>query len=113
MARIRSRLPADGSEGRGSCPLSADLQRELWAASAQNRREISDKLEAGLRNDLVGLFKYVTDWKQTMSNMAKRTRQFSWLVTNIGMLDGGNAPSSATDGDSNPKPADGQQWSIA
>jgi hypothetical protein len=114
VARIRSKLPANGTEGRGRGPLSTDLQRELWAASAQNRREISEKLETGLRNDVIGLFKYVTDWKQTMGNMAKRTRQFSWLVTNIGVIDGGNA-SSPADGDTGAKlePADGQKWSIA
>jgi hypothetical protein len=96
VARIRSKLPADASERRD---LSADLQRELWVISAQNRLEIVRKLEAGLRNDLVGVFKYVTNWQQTMRDMAKKTRQFTWLVTNIGVLDGNNSD-------------DGQSWSI-
>ncbi|KAL9607236.1 MAG: hypothetical protein Q9167_007831 [Letrouitia subvulpina] len=104
VTRIRSKLPADASEGRD---LSADLRRELWAVSAQNRLEIVRKLEAGLRNDLVGLFKYVTDWQQTMSNMAKKRRQFSWLVTNIGVLDG-NTSTRLSD----TKSDDGQRWSI-
>ncbi|KAH7123045.1 hypothetical protein EDB81DRAFT_872642 [Dactylonectria macrodidyma] len=89
----------------------------LWAVSAQNRQEIVDKLEAGLRNDLVGLFKYVTDWQKTMSSMAKKTRQFTWLVTNIGALDGNTSTGlsttttpSPTGGDS--KSDDGQRWSI-
>ncbi|KAJ4294217.1 Alcohol acetyltransferase [Kalmusia sp. IMI 367209] len=96
VARIRSKLPANSSEGRD---LSADLQRELWAVSAQNRLDIVRKLEAGLRNDLVGVFKYVTDWQKTMRDMAKRTRQFTWLVTNVGVLDGNTSD-------------DGQRWSI-
>ncbi|KAH8165421.1 hypothetical protein CIB48_g2816 [Xylaria polymorpha] len=107
VARIRSKLPADASEGRD---LSADLQRELWAVSAQNRLEIVRKLEAGL-------FKYVTDWKQTMRGIAKRTRQFTWLVTNIGVLDGNTStgPNTTTTrspngGDTNSD--DGQRWSI-
>jgi hypothetical protein len=95
VARIRSKLPADSSEGIDLC---ADLQRELWAVSAENRMEIVRKLETGLRNDLVGVFKYVTDWQKTMSDMAKKTRQFTWLVTNVGVLNGG------TSGD--------QKWSI-
>jgi hypothetical protein len=95
VARIRSRLPADSSEDINLC---ADLQRELWAVSAENRLEIVRKLEAGLRNDLVGVFKYVTDWKKTMSDMAKKTRQFTWLVTNVGVLNGGTS--------------DDQKWSI-
>jgi hypothetical protein len=85
VARIRSKLPANSSE---EIDLTADLQRELWAVSAQNRLEIVRKLEAGLQNDLVGVFKYVTDWQKTMSDMAKKTRQFTWLVTNVGVLNG-------------------------
>ncbi|KAL9023369.1 MAG: hypothetical protein Q9196_007242, partial [Gyalolechia fulgens] len=68
------------------------------------------KLEAGLRNDLVGVFKYVTDWQRTMRDMAKKTRQFSWLVTNIGVLDGNTSTRSPTDRDTNPD--DRQRWSI-
>jgi hypothetical protein len=96
VARIRFKLPANRS-GEG-IHLSADLQRELWAVSAQNRLEIVRKLEAGLRNDLVGVFKYVTDWQKTMSDMAKKTRQLTWLVTNIGVLSG--------------RLTDDQKWSI-
>ncbi|KAK4182448.1 hypothetical protein QBC35DRAFT_172314 [Podospora australis] len=105
VARIRSELPPnDSSEERA---LSGNLERELWAVSAQNRREIVKKLEGGLRNDLVGLFKYVTDWKSTMKNMANRTRQFTWLVTNIGVLDCNKSTASS--------PADSREdprWSI-
>ncbi|MCJ1269920.1 hypothetical protein MMC22_009813 [Lobaria immixta] len=114
VARIRSKLPADASEGRD---LSADLQRELWAVSVQSRLEIVCKLDAGLRNDLVGVFKHVTDWQQTMRNIAKKRRQFSWLVTNLGVLDGNTSTRlsttttrSPTGGDT--KSDDGQRWSI-
>ena len=114
VARIRSKLPADASEGRD---LSTDVQRELWAASAQNRLEIVRKLNVGLRNDLIGVFKHVTDWQQTMKDIAKKKRQFTWLVTNIGMLTGNTSTSlsttttrSPTGGDT--KFDDGQRWSI-
>ncbi|KAI4220753.1 MAG: hypothetical protein LQ349_008009 [Xanthoria aureola] len=114
VARIRSRLRADASQGRD---LSADLRRELWAVSAQNRLEIVRKLEAGLRNDLVGVFKYVTDWQQTMRDMAKKTRQFSWLVTNLGVLDGNTSTTLSTTTTRSPtdvdtKVDDDQRWSI-
>ncbi|KAL9054772.1 MAG: hypothetical protein Q9162_003970 [Coniocarpon cinnabarinum] len=114
VARIRSKLPVEASKGRG---LSEDLQRELWSVSAQNRVEIVRKLEAGLRNDLVGVFKYVTDWQQTMRGMARKTRQFSWLVTNIGVMDGNQStgPSSSTMRPSTKRNSnfnDGQRWSI-
>ncbi|RYP51416.1 hypothetical protein DL768_003249 [Monosporascus sp. mg162] len=114
VARIRSKLPANVGEGRD---LSDDLRRELWAVSARNRLEIMCRLEAGLRNDLLGVFKFVTDWQQTMRDMAKKTRQFSWLVTNIGVLDGNTSTRlsttttrSPTGGDS--RSGDAQRWSI-
>lgn len=115
-ARIRSKLPAP--EGKdGGADLPAELQSELWAAAAQNRLEIARKLEAGLQDDLVGLFKYVTDWQQTMGAMARKKRQFTWLVTNIGVLD----PSLSTAGSSSGSKPDGDgdgdggrgQWSIS
>lgn len=116
VARIRSKLLADASEGRD---LSADLQRELWAVSTQSRLEIVRKLDAGLRNDLIGVFKHVRDWQQTMRDMAKKRRQFSWLVTNLGVLDGNTSTRLSTnttrlpptDGDT--KSDDGQRWSIS
>ncbi|KKY33276.1 hypothetical protein UCDDA912_g06791 [Diaporthe ampelina] len=123
VARIRSKLPADGATGGRDLP--PDLVRELWAVSARNRLEIVRRLEAGLRNDLVGVFKYVTDWQQTMRGLASKTRQFSWLVTNIGVLDGGSAPTrpdaTNTTTTTSPSPAagdldrpdDDQRWSIS
>lgn len=114
VARVRSKLPTDDASHEGGRELSADLQRELWALSAQNRREIVQRLEAGLRNDVVGLFQYVTDWKQTMRGMANRTRQFSWLITNIGVLNG-NAPTTTTTKTTTTAggEGDGQRWSIS
>lgn len=116
VARIRSKQTADAGGGRD---LSADLQRELWAASARSRQDIVRRLEAGLRNDLVGVFKNVTDWQKTMSDQARKKRQFSWLVTNIGVLQGGisstgtstTATQSPTDAQS--KADEVQKWSIS
>lgn len=106
VKRIRSKLAADASEGK---ELSADLQRELWDVSARDRLDIVRKLEGGLRNDLVGTFKYVTDWHHTMKNQAKKTRQFTWLITNIGVLNNnGNTPPTDSDTKSN----NVQKWST-
>lgn len=105
VARIRSKFPADAREGRN---LSTDLQRELWAVSTQNRLEIISKLEAGLQNDIVGLFKYVTDWQKTMKDMAKKRRQFSWVVTNVGVMNGEMPTGLSSDN----TPGNSQKWSI-
>ncbi|KAI1091120.1 hypothetical protein F5B19DRAFT_503407 [Rostrohypoxylon terebratum] len=49
------------------------------------------------RSDRV-ISNYVTDWQQTMSNIVKKKRQFSWLVTNVGVLEG-NRLGTITGGD--------------
>jgi hypothetical protein len=120
VKRIRSKLPADCKEGR---ELSADVQRELWVVSARSRREIVSRLDKGLRNDLLGVFKHVTDWQQTMMDQARKTRQFSWLVTNIGVVDGTPGSSAkkqntispstpSTDGEAKAAEDNIQEWSI-
>ncbi|KAG8159578.1 hypothetical protein KVR01_010215 [Diaporthe batatas] len=112
-ARIRSKFPASASDGKGM-DLSAELQSELWAIAAQNRAEIVQKLQSGLRDDLVGLFKYVADWQQTMSAMAKKKRQFTWLVTNIGVIDPSLSTAGAVGGDSSSSNPDaGEKCSIS
>lgn len=113
VSRVRSKLSAEASD-KGA--LSTNLQHELWAISAQNRLEIVCKLESGLRNDLIGLFKHVTNWHKTMTAMATKKRQFTWLVTNIGVMDG-NMPSvnlkTETPAASDVVSDDCQNWSIS
>jgi hypothetical protein len=117
VARIRAELPpatndaatgasASAETGKGK-ELSPALERALWVAAAQNRREIAAKLDAGLRNDMLGLFKHVTDWKKTMRNFARRKRQFTWLVTNIGVLEGGDTQADPDEGEQRKS-----QWAI-
>lgn len=115
VKRIRSKLRADTSEEK---KMSPDLQRELWAVSSRSRQEIVSRLDKGVRNDPVGVFKYVTDWQQTMRDQASKTRQFSWLVTNIGVVEGRGSKGtstktarSETSGESGPT-EEGQKWSI-
>ncbi|KAF7956432.1 hypothetical protein EAE96_003773 [Botrytis aclada] len=115
VARIRSKLLADAREGRD---LSTDLQRELWAISAQSRLEIISKLEAGLRNDLIGLFKYVTNWEKTMKDVAKKRRQFSWIVTKVRVMNSETSTGLGTTTTQAPTGSDdtignSRKWSIS
>lgn len=115
VKRIRSKLHADTSEEK---ELSADLQRELWAVSSRSRQEIVCRLDKGVRNDPVGVFQCVTDWQQTTRDQATKTRQLSWLVANIGVVDGRGSkrPSTkttqaTTNGNSGPMQGV-RKWSI-
>ncbi|ESZ94753.1 hypothetical protein SBOR_4865 [Sclerotinia borealis F-4128] len=81
--------------------LPPKLLLQVWKISARVRGDIEHKISTGLKNDPVGAMKFVGDWRQAMSDAAKRPRQYSWWVTGVGVLDGKpkfqNEASSAAD----------------
>ncbi len=96
VKEVRTGLSA-GSPG-GSLP--AEVLDNIWSAAANVRREIEHKLEIGVRNDQVGLMKFVSDWKDQMRNMARKPRQCSWFVTNLGVIEGTPTPDDSGNRDS-------------
>ncbi|KAK8013538.1 hypothetical protein PG991_009131 [Apiospora marii] len=109
-------------------PLSADLLEIVWSTSARVRREIKARLDAGDKNDMIGIMKFAPEWKAHMKNEAKKPRPLSWLVTNVGVVDGrenGKAPADGVvqtqsaeaqgpgEGGHHPQQGgDDQEWSI-
>ncbi|KAI0020117.1 alcohol acetyltransferase-domain-containing protein [Xylariomycetidae sp. FL0641] len=73
-----------------------DLLDQIWTSAAQFGGEIRRKRAQGLRNDLMGLMGWTSDWRAQMRATARRPRQPSWWVTNLGVFDGGP----------------GQEWSV-
>ncbi|KAJ4002777.1 Alcohol acetyltransferase [Fusarium irregulare] len=64
------------------------LEKDMWAAAILVRQEIQAKLELGLKNDLVGLMAVVGDWEKYMKDEMAKPRTASWLITNLGEIDG-------------------------
>ncbi|KAL7952217.1 hypothetical protein V8C34DRAFT_319235 [Trichoderma compactum] len=85
VARILSKLSSQTTH-RG---LSADLMDTVWSVAARVRREIRNRLGSGLQNDLIGIMKFVSDWRTQRQGEARRASLLSWLVTNLGVIDGG------------------------
>lgn len=52
------------------------------------RADIRNKLALDTKNDPIGVGKFVQDWQVHLSQLAAKPRQHSWLVTNLGVLDG-------------------------
>ncbi|KXJ86603.1 hypothetical protein Micbo1qcDRAFT_219216 [Microdochium bolleyi] len=105
----------NGLHGGNKHPLllAPDLLEEMWAVATRSRSEITRQLALGLRNDILGIFKYVGDWQGTMREMARRPRLFTWLVTNIGVLNGRQvAAGSGRGGDGGVEGQDAPSWSI-
>lgn len=81
---IRSHMSAMSSDSK----LPANVLDMIWSVSARVRREIQARLDSGTRNDLIGIMKLCPDWNSQQQNEMRRTRYLSWLVTNLGVLDG-------------------------
>ena len=83
VATIRSKMTVDSIDSS----LSADVLKTVWSVAAQVRRRIQERLDSGVRNDMIGIMKFVSDWRIQQQREASRTRYFSWLFTNLGVLD--------------------------
>ncbi|KAF4470268.1 hypothetical protein FALBO_2835 [Fusarium albosuccineum] len=70
----------------------AALEQEMWSAAVFAKGEIHDKVALGLKNDAVGLMGVVTDWNKYQRDELKKPRSGSWLVTNLGVIDGQPEP---------------------
>ncbi|POS68926.1 hypothetical protein DHEL01_v212679 [Diaporthe helianthi] len=87
VAEIRSKMPEPPTDAS----LPGDVMEIVWSVSARVRNEIEERLELGEQNDLIGVMKFVSDWRTQQRADAKKARQLSWLVTNLGVIDGTRA----------------------
>ncbi|KAK6216058.1 hypothetical protein LQW54_003832 [Pestalotiopsis sp. IQ-011] len=78
--------------GASNEPLSANTLGHIWTAAAQAREEILHKLEDGLKNDIVGLMRFVGNWQTQMSDTAHKPREYAVFVTNLGSIGEGVPP---------------------
>lgn len=111
ISQFRSLIspPADAPDGPNpdAAVLSAELTDLIWSTAARVRRELEDRVESGLKNDMVGVMRFIGDWNEEMAKTARRPRQHSWWVTGIGVLDPALSKTSPASGDN-----DGDVWAI-
>ncbi|KAJ3455917.1 hypothetical protein MRS44_017399 [Fusarium solani] len=68
----------------------SDLMDLIWSTAAQVRREIKQELDSGMEDIIVGLMRLVRDWRAHQKQQVKKPRTAGWLVTNLGVIDGGH-----------------------
>lgn len=122
VSQIRSLLsrPASTSGGAERGTRAASLSEELldliWSAAVRVRGEIESRLEMGLKNDMVGVMKFVGDWQKEMANAARRPRLHSWWITGTGVLDGTSSKadhkSNSVPSSSPPGPSGDDVWAV-
>jgi hypothetical protein len=85
LNQIRDRIKTAGDDSKLS--TCTDI---MWDVSARVREELQEKLSQGLKNDLVGMMGFISDWREHAKEAQRKPRAATWLVTNLGVLDGEN-----------------------
>ncbi|KAF1968264.1 hypothetical protein BU23DRAFT_267370 [Bimuria novae-zelandiae CBS 107.79] len=96
VAKLRSKLESGPTGG----DLSSELLDHVWSTATQHvcGGEIAKRLEMGLHNDVLGLARFVLNWKKQFLRDVKKPRKLSWFVTNLGVFDGKPMKNTASPG---------------
>lgn len=100
VSQVRSEAVKNNKSGE----VSASLLELVWSISQKVRSEILARLHMGLKNDLVGLMKFVPDWRAQFKRDVKKPRKLSWFMTNLGTIEANSEPNPGEDA--------GNEWSI-
>ncbi|KAF7522775.1 hypothetical protein G7054_g12030 [Neopestalotiopsis clavispora] len=74
VTELRSKLPAQPNTE----DLSADLLKDIWSISAQAHEQIRERIDMNLKDDVVGVMKFVGDWRTQVMGAASRPREYSF-----------------------------------
>jgi hypothetical protein len=94
VAQLRSKLSLGSAANTGVAGVqvpSEELMNLVWTVAGKVRRELEAKLDQGLENDMNGFAQAVCDWRAQLSEEACRPRRSSWVITNLGVIDGSNS----------------------
>ncbi|KAF7542486.1 hypothetical protein G7Z17_g11533 [Cylindrodendrum hubeiense] len=75
----------------------AALEDVMWSVSTTVREELQAKLDMGLKNEICGLMKVVGDYRDYFKEQMKKPRHATFLVTNLGVIDGGLPSETSSD----------------
>lgn len=79
-------LPGESSPNSAS---AAELERIIWTAATNVRADIQRQLDKGTKDDFCGLMKLIPDLRSHFRSELLKPRMPTWLVSNVGVLDGG------------------------
>lgn len=94
-----------------------EVQDLIFAAARRVRADLAAKREncsaQGLENDMIGfLLRGVSDWRRQLQEEAKRPRKSSWVVTNLGVMEGTPSKSLVAKHIGDSEEAQDASWSV-
>jgi hypothetical protein len=88
VGTIRDYMAHAGTDSNSSGKLPNNVMDIIWTISAEIRAEIAARIAMATKNDLLAVMGWCPDWNSQQQREARRTRYLSWLVTNLGVIDG-------------------------
>lgn len=76
--------------------LLASIDKPLWDIAARTRQDLEGRLNEGLHNEILPMMNIVPDWRTEHKHHVTKPRPGGVLVTNLGVLDGGDKTDNAS-----------------
>ncbi|KAI1099804.1 hypothetical protein F4804DRAFT_68660 [Jackrogersella minutella] len=94
-----------GEEGQESKSGSDNKKRIvglkplIWEAATSVRAVLQKRLDSGTRDDLMGLMRFIPDFRAMLRDWAKEPRRHTVAVTNLGVIDGAPSENKSVNAD--------------
>jgi hypothetical protein len=72
---------------KGKPATSDGLRDTIWSVATRVRQEIVEKLERGMKNDIMGMPKFVGDCKSCLNAEMQKPRSSSWVVSSLSVIE--------------------------
>ncbi|KAF1972298.1 hypothetical protein BU23DRAFT_508748 [Bimuria novae-zelandiae CBS 107.79] len=83
-----SQMRAQSDQGLREDEISDNTIELIWSASRRVRADMEARLQKGLRDDRLGLMKFVSNARTLFEKEVRKPRALSWAISNLGMMDG-------------------------
>ncbi|KAI1453367.1 hypothetical protein F4805DRAFT_379110 [Annulohypoxylon moriforme] len=101
----------DGREGEeGFLRRVNALEPLVWETAERARKFIRKRLDEGTKNDIMGLMKFIPDYRVLLKEWSKKPRGHSAAVTNLGVINGD--PHNGTSCEMSTMAETGRKWTI-
>ncbi|UNI23790.1 Alcohol acetyltransferase [Purpureocillium takamizusanense] len=105
-AGIRSKIEAAATQASEK-GRQVTLAEVVWSSATAARADIKKALDKGVKDNIIGVMGFVPDWRDHGRSVAKKPRESSWVITNLGVIERGVSDAQEGEGCD-----DGGKWHI-
>ncbi|KAI1373143.1 hypothetical protein F4677DRAFT_231115 [Hypoxylon crocopeplum] len=88
VAKIRTIADQTSGEKDSTEKTMAALDEYIWPTAQRVRADLQRRLDIGPKNDMMGLMKFIPDYRTLFKDWVKKPRAHAFALTNLGVIDG-------------------------